>query len=328
MLKFRIFRVALFQALFCVLSLCGVKWVLAQGQDGTPAERDIMILAELLPGAYNNANQAYFDVRLKVPVEKRHKNLHTEINRINALNFGEYVFLRKVYENSGGEAVQIYLHTLDVDFGIQAVRMKTYILDKVPGKKIRKQDATYLAGCDLLWQREVSQYRGELAVKACLINQQTSAFDMQLSDEGLWVKALGDSLSPYKKDRARPFSCYIDVPGVGGGRDIPYKRYDLGSIHDLGDEGWIKTADGQEIGLSLFRVHWTFNNYDDVFARPSFVIYLKTKTDNGDVIEKGYSFTSPDAQRIGINLKWALAYCYMVSNEDIKPFFKNEPRVH
>ena len=35
----------------------------AQGQDGTPAERNLQIIAELLPGNYDNANQAYFDQR-------------------------------------------------------------------------------------------------------------------------------------------------------------------------------------------------------------------------------------------------------------------------
>jgi len=129
-------------------------------------------------------------------------------------------------------------------------------------------------------------------------------------------------------DRARIFSCYIDLPGVGGGRDIPFKRYQISDVHDLGGEKWVTTDDGQEIGINLFRVMWTFNNLEGVFTRPSFVMYIKTKEEDNSVKEVSYAWTEPDAQRIGINLKWMLVNCYMVSNEDVVPFYKtDEPRL-
>ena len=47
----------------------------AQGMDSTPAERQLRILAEMLPGHYSNANQAYFDLRRKLPEAARHGKL-------------------------------------------------------------------------------------------------------------------------------------------------------------------------------------------------------------------------------------------------------------
>jgi len=158
------------------------------------------------------------------------------------------------------------------------------------------------------------------------------ARDMMLSKDALWLsfsdQSKGSVDDHFALDRARIFSCYIDLPGVGGGRDIPFKRYQISDVHDLGGEKWVTTDDGQEIGINLFRVMWTFNNLEGVFTRPSFVMYIKTKEEGNSVKEVSYAWTEPDAQRIGINLKWMLVNCYMVSNEDVVPFYKtDEPRL-
>ncbi len=57
------------------------------------AERDILILAELLSGLYNNANQSYFDIRLKVDEDKRHAFVSREISRLENSDFEGFSFL-------------------------------------------------------------------------------------------------------------------------------------------------------------------------------------------------------------------------------------------
>ena len=66
---------------------------IAQGQDSTPGERNILIMAELLPGIYDNVNQNYFDGRRKLPEDDVHPRINTEITRIDAPNFGKYTYL-------------------------------------------------------------------------------------------------------------------------------------------------------------------------------------------------------------------------------------------
>lgn len=307
-----------------------VNTATAQGQDSTIAERDIMILGNLLPGEYNNANQAYFDVRLKQAVESRHAPVHNSITRVDNKKLGSHVFTITQHTGSGKEITGHYLYTFEVDNAVQAVRMKTFALDEAYSRKTKKSKIIYRENCDLLWKQESGQFHGKLEGDSCDIDGDgmSAPYDMQLSEGSFWLLASNKEPSHSAMDRARDFNCYIDVPGVGGGRDIPYKRYPLDNIHDLGGEKWVKTDDGQELGLSLFRVMWTFNNYENIFTRPSFVVYLKTKLENGDIKENGYAWTIPEAQRIGINLKWALANCYMLSNEEIEPFYKtNEPKV-
>lgn len=313
---------------FAVVSGSGA---FAQGQDSTPAQRDIMTIGALLPGHYNNANQSYFDVRLKRPAEQRHAFVEIVVEPAVAPSLGAYAYVAR-YQNSGHEnEVLQFVYALAVENDAEAVRMKTYALKKSPNGDIKPGHVNYIDGCDLLWRQEAGQFRATADDESCTLSKYAAAgsYEMLLTPDALWHSGLNVAPGFQQLDRSRNFECYIDVPGVGGGRDIPFERLELGTLHDLGGEAWATTKDGMEIGVNLFRVMWTFNNYEGVFARPSFVIYVKTKDENDIAKEVAYSFTSTDAQRIGLNLKWALASCYMLSNKSIKPFFKNdEPKVH
>ena len=69
----------------------------------------------------------------------------------------------------------------------------------------------------------------------------------------------------------------------------------------------------------MLLVDWPMNNYKGAFARDSLVVYVSEETDEGRQ-ELGYAFTVPEADRIGINLKWMLVNCFMQSNADTTPF--------
>ncbi len=312
-----------------VLSVFSASNVMAQGQDSTTADRDILILAELLPGLYNNANQSYFDVRLNVEEAKRHEFKTREIRRLDHSDFDGFTFL----VSQGEDNEQLLVISFEVDYEQNAVRMKTFFVEGEPSIK----NSIYAQGCDLLWRQEAGQFRGRSSGRSCS-KENNIARDMMLSKDALWLSFSDQSKGAiddhFALDRARMFSCYADLPGVGGGRDIPFKRYQINDVHDLGGEKWFTTDQGQEIGINLFRVMWTFNNLKGVFTRPSFVVYIKTKTktktktEDQQTKEISYAWTEPTAQRIGVNLKWMLVNCYMVSNEDVVPFYKtDEPRL-
>ncbi len=314
----------------CVLSVSAD--LAAQGQDSTTAERDIMILEQLLPGHFINSNQAYFDQRLKVEESQRHGMKSWLIEPIEEPKFGAVAF--SLEQKSDGDSEPVYaVISFVVDDVENAVRMQTYQLSApYKARKTKFKHANYLEGCDLLWTQQAGQFRGRASQQEC-DTETTTARDILFSPEALWVSytpAVGAAPADhYAMDRARSFNCYADLPGVGGGRDIPFKRYEVKDIHDLGGEKWFTTDEGQEIGINLFRVMWTFNNYEGVFTRPSFVAYIKTKeNEEAKAKEISYAWTEPTAQRIGINLKWMLVNCYMLSNEDVLPFFKlDEPKL-
>jgi len=264
---------------------------LAQGQDSTPWSRDLQVIEVMLPGFYSNANQAYFDGRRKVDDPQPRHNLLIEV-----AGDGFDITLSA----PDGTVMSSQRWSLAEDDQRRAVRME-----------ISDADGTPL--CHVWWSRDAAQFNAEGDAE-CTEGMGSPAA-LALGEQQFWWTSRGASDAAVKLHRARQFTCYADIPGVGGGRDIPYTRYDNLSLHDQGAETWFVDKDGRNLGLRLFNVDWPINNYDGYFTRDSLVIYVIEKLDDGSTKEHGYAFTLPEANRIGINLKWLLASCFMISGK-------------
>ncbi len=266
--------------------------VMAQGQDSAPYERDLLVIDAMLEGFYSNANQSYFDRR--TGSEPQHGALALAIERSTASGF-------RVTASPAGREARTYRWTLESDRRRGAVVM---ISEAAGGSR-----------CTLVWSRSAAEFRAS-AEGTCA---EGDPVEVVLSDRQLWVTFAAEPAGDYRLHRARDFTCYADIPGVGGGRDEPYDRYAGLELHDQGGSAWFTSKEGRRLGISLLLVDWPINNYEGAFARDSLVVYLSEELDDGRK-ELGYAFTVPDADRIGINLKWILVNCYMQSNESVTPF--------
>ncbi len=339
-------------AIFSALLTLAPAGALAQGQDSTPAERNILVISELLPGIYDNANQNYFDERLGVREEARHMRIHTLVEHIDRPNFGDNVYWLQSEVVGGGDSFFAYILVLEVDNDRGGVAMKFYDLDRSTRSTLRDahldpeklatltpETTTYRDGCDLIWKREAGQFAGNTDAAQCEIeydgNTVNVDFMMMLTPQDLWSLELyfdkdetlvsgNPDRIPYQLTRARNFDCYADIPGVGGGRDEPYDRYKIDGVHDMGGLKWFEAKVGREFGVTLRNVDWPMNNEVGAFTRNSLVLYILERTEDG-VEEVTYGFTEPGAERLGINMKWMLVNCYMISNRDVTPFFGREP---
>ena len=270
---------------------------MAQGQDSSKWSRDQQVIEVMLAGFYANANQSYFDGRLKVQSPQPRADI-----KINAGTSNNQFSI--IYTDRGtGEALE-QTWVLTTDDTRKAVRMEI-------------TDAQGNMACPLYWHREAAQFRATRADE-CDNRDPNGPSELVLSNAQLWWWSTATE-TPYKLHRAREFTCYADVPGVGGGRDEPYNRYDNMSVHDQGADAWFETDEGRRLGLSLFAVDWPINNYEGFFTRDSLVLYILEQLEDGTVKEHGYAFTEPDVERIGINLKWMLASCFLVSGRDAVP---------
>tara|TARA_Y100001954_G_C15795757_1_gene597532 strand:- start:1060 stop:1959 length:900 start_codon:yes stop_codon:yes gene_type:complete len=280
--------------LFSLLWLCSLTYggqSLAQGQDTTPWSRDLQVIEVMLHGLYSNANQAYFDGRRKIDNPQSRHNL-----LIETADDGFDVTLSA----PDGTVMSNQKWSLAEDDQREAVRMD-----------ISNTDGTPL--CPVWWTRDAAQFSAKGDSECTEDHDSPSA--LALSEQQFWWTPRGASEVPVKLHRARQFTCYADIPGVGGGRDIPYTRYDNLSLHDQGAETWFVDKDGRNLGLRLLNVDWPINNYDGYFTRDSLVIYVIEQLGDGSTKEHGYAFTLPEANRIGINLKWMLASCFMISGK-------------
>ena len=275
-----------------ILSLAVAQQTYAQGQDTTPWSRDLQVIEVMLPGFYSNANQAYFDGRREVDNPQPRQNLLIET--------APHGFTATLSAPDGSVISEQYW-SLEADDARKAVRMA-----------ITDRDGSMR--CPVWWTRDAAQFsaRGDQDCDYENISPEALTLAQQ---QFWWTPRTRSPATALKLHRAREFTCYADIPGVGGGRDEPYTRYDNLSLHDQGAETWFVDQDGRHLGLRLFNVDWPINNYDGYFTRDSLVIYVIEKRDDGSIKEHGYAFTLPEANRIGINLKWLLASCFMVSGK-------------
>jgi hypothetical protein len=321
----------------------------AQGQDSTAGERNLRIMVELLPGLYDNANQASFDGRRKLPAADRHARTSTTITRIDAPAFGRHAFLWvNRTETPQGTVTSSRIATLAAGPGSDEVTMRHYL--RMSGD-IRPEELATLTpadlrrteGCDYHFERRAEHFRGLQRPKACRFEWEgqpvytdneisLSRGDLFVHDHKYRVKdgqritgvASGD---PYWLERARIFHCYADVPGVGGGVDVPFERFDRFTLHDKGGVHWFRSTAyperglaARDIGLTLRAVTWhVLNEANGNFNRDSLVLSVMEKLPDGSVKEHGYAFTDPDAERIAINLKWMLGNCAMTPRDQAKP---------
>lgn len=292
----------------CLYLITTAVW--SQGQDSTEYARDLQVISTMLPGRYDNMNQFYFDRRGdKTP---KHKRVHSRVHRLSEAGPNVFAFVNQV--GSGAEMrTSIHLAQLTPDDETRTVKMRSWPSDATDLEAI---DAGSMTGpsCDVYWVREAAQFRA--SGSGC------EALDLPnkyvLSEPELWMAYPAREAGDFELHRAREMECYADIPGVGGGRDEPYERYDGLHLHDQGGMVWFDTVDDRRMGISVFLVDWPINNYEGIFTRNSLVIYVSEELETGRK-EHGYAFTVPEADRIGINLKWMLAACFMESNQFATP---------
>lgn len=328
--------------LWCVSA--GVGMVLAQGQDSTPGERNLLVMAELLPGHYDNVNQHYFDGRRSLADDARHARISTTITHIKAPAFGQHVFLW-VNETGVGDVSQRSWRLAVLEAGPQAdeVTMRHYLhmgQDPVPTDFASLTPALLqrTAGCDYIFKRRAGHFRGVQGGRSCEFDWQGQRVytdnEISLSEHELWFHdhkwTISDnqritgvaSGEPYWLERSRLFYCYADMPGVGGGVDVPFERYDNVTLHDKGGTHWLQTRDAspRQIGFSLRRVTWhVLNEANGNFNRHSLVLYVFEKLADGSMKDHGYAFTDPDAERLAVNLKWILVNCATTPRDAARP---------
>jgi len=331
-------------ACLAALGCCLAAIAAAQGQDSTPAERNLRIMAELLPGIYDNANQHYFDKRRDLPAADRHARINTTIARVEAPAFGPHVFLwvNRV-QTDAGEQASYRIATLSADQDGEAVVMRHYLRMDGPIGDGELADLTpselrRTEGCDYFFRRRADHFRGSQREHACRFDWDGRPVytdnTIEISASSLWFhdhKYVADggeritgvaSGEPFWLERARVFHCYVDMPGVGGGRAIPFERYDGIALHDKGGLHWFTTREAQprKVGILLQSVTWhVLNERGGNFNRDSLVLYAMEELPDGDVKEHGYAFTEPTAERIGQNLKWMLVNCSMIPRDSARP---------
>lgn len=141
-----------------------------------------MVIAELLPGAYDNREQVYFDQRGGVPKEKQHNRMHEIVARVDLPAFGPFVFfIQDSRDNKLDAPTRLRLYTFSTDKADpDRVRMRIWQLDDVARYRDAHKNPAVLAdlapattrfaeGCDVFWKREAGQFKAATDPATCRI---------------------------------------------------------------------------------------------------------------------------------------------------------------
>ena len=299
------------------LALLACSAALAQGTEQTPAQRDIMVIAHLLPGLWDNGEQVEFAPRVKNGATYPHAQ--TRIERIAAPAFGEFAFR----ERTSAPDASVTLLKLD-PASARNIRMSFYA--PAPGNA----DGTKLGagdwvakGCPIVFTREAGQFSAE-AAKDCTTAPAVAA--AMLTPTKLWIEQrLADKpAQPFTRySRAREFECYVDMPGASGNRAVLFRRTSGLMIHDQAGVAWFDSPEtpSRRLGVKLRAVDWPVNTAPGIFTRDSLTLYVEEMAKDGTTKTLFYGWTEPTASRIGLNNTAMLVNCSSEPMALAKPEF-------
>ncbi len=295
-------------------------------------EKDVLDLADLLAGRWDNELQTFFEPELNVPLPLRHERLHAVVKPVVAPEFGPVSFYVEYLK--GGEAgpvVRQRIWTLSVDQELGAVRLAGFAprdgkplegawrqIEGSEGLKpdqVKKDSYTPVAGCDIIWRRRGEGFSGATRPASCKLVTNADKRVLSVSEQhdlsaNVWevrdvgvdergVRVFGGSdLPPTRLKRAETFTCWASV-AKGAERAI---LTDL-VVHDQGGVASAEFAGGApaKLRLRLRDVEWPIGQ-----NRPSLTLYLLI---DGDDRAEGYAWGELTANRLALDVGGTQVSC-------------------
>jgi len=320
----------IFGFIFCVLAITACVVSQAHSEDDANAKilkRDFARMMDWLPGRYDNQEQVYFNGNLKVPKEEQHGRLHHIFMPVDLDNIPGTTFYIQQYKNDDpSDIFRQRIYSFAPDFDENAIRQIIYtakdpkaILDahEDPSKLEEITTSQFIThkGCDIFWTAQLDHFQGNMKPGACQVKKNPSdktlniETNLQLSRSGIWILeeatdsdghyVYGNKASvPHKNLRAQLFKCWVSPKK----ENDEYGFYNNVSLHDQGGRVWIEGDGHDRVGLKLRNVVWPIGQ-----NRNSLVLYAYRGEEEDEAIS--YTWTSPDAKRIALNLRWIQVSC-------------------
>ena len=295
--------------------------------DAKILKRDFSRMMDWFPGRYDNQEQVYFEDSLDVDEDLRHGRIHHLFVPADLPDFPGTTFYIQQYQNDDPKDVyRQRIYSFEPDFDENAVRLTIYIPkdskallnaheDPSKLKGLKREDFSIYPGCEVFWKYQNDYFHGYMKEGACSTKSKRSGKtlfftdDLQLSKTAIWIRdeaedadgnyVYGNKAGVHHKNRkARMFKCWVSPKK----RDGSYGFYNNVRVHDQGGFVWFEGDDHERVGIKLRNVVWPSGR-----NRPSFVLYAYRGDDEKSAVS--YAWTSPDGERLAINLRWIQASC-------------------
>jgi len=299
-------------------------------------EKDFRLFLSWFEGEFDSNEQVAFADELGIPKDAVPERIHSIFHKVDLPTFGEHVFYVEQYLD--GDPDNIYrqrLYSFSLDPEEQAIRLVIHIppdpaalagAHRDPAKLAGLTPATTrtMPGCDVFWRRRGDAFLGDMKPGACTFQSSRSgktivvSDDLYLDDDEIWIfdravdtegnHVYGNQAGiPNKLKKVHYFSCWLAVKREGAADDAEgawsFDR-DI-AVHDGGELVWTRASTREaRVGLKIRDVVWPSGPNKD-----SLVLYVHDEAATHPERAASYAWADPDADRLGINLRWMQASC-------------------
>jgi hypothetical protein len=295
-------------------------------------EYELELMMEWFAGEFDNHQQHVEQIEAENPPEQPHEWIHSIFHPVELPVFGDNVFYVEQY--IGGDPTNIYrnrIYSFSINEEVEAIQLTIFSfkdheavvgahLDETKLEGLTMDDVRTLPGCEVFWKKQADNFIGWMPDGACRVTSRRSGKVIIIDDDLVLTKSeiwIGDRAEdedgnyvfgnkegiPHKLQRSHDFACWAVVAPEGS------KEFDGGTVargltlHDQGGFAEIVTNDPEPR-------HFRLELEQRVYSGEHRVEVLKIAV-YGEDKEKSlaYSWTEPDSNNIGINLRWFQAGC-------------------
>ena len=303
-------------------------------------DEQLGLFLDWFPGEYDNYEQSWQDGLNEVA--QPHEHIHHIFAPVSASAIGDHIFFVQQYMD--GNPANIYrqrLYSLTTDTSEKAIRLTIFSfkdedkyrdahLSPAVLKELQSSELVERPGCEVYWRFNPEQdyFEGYMHEKACSFVSQRSGKkiyitdDLRLTANEIWIRdeafdesgnrVFGNEAGIHHKNRkVRYFTGWggFKKAGRDAVKDRPEDEWFFARdilIHNEGQIVSIPDDAGNPSGYSVQLALLTCQDDETSSCQGSTASVLKLgliEDATGETLV--YSWANPDAERIGINVRWA-----------------------
>ncbi len=285
------------------------------------------LLLAWFPGEYDNNEQVWQQKVDGLEGDALHERIHHRFVPVDLPAVGQHVFF--VVQTMDDDPEKVYrqrIYRFAADAAEDAVRLEIYRMEDEERYRNAWQDPSLLAditpdslsttaGCEVYWRHNGEFFDGTMKDRACHFYSQRSGKEiyitdtLRLTDSEIWIGDKAEDADgnyifgrdePHVNRKVRRFKGWMGVkkstvnPGYEGDDMFFVGGF---TIHNEGGRQSILDDDGNPTGYGIELAQLTYQNTRVPILKLGIIDEATGETVN-------YSWTSTDASRIGINVRW------------------------
>lgn len=292
-----------------------------------PLQEQLAQFLAWFPGEYDNNEQVWQQREDGLAEADLHERIHHRFVPVDLPAIGEHVFF--VLQTLDDDLDKVYrqrIYVIEPDAAEEALRLTIYRMADEARWRDAWQDPSLLndltpdmltatPGCEVYWRYNGDDFDGTMKPGACHFFSQRSGKEiyitdtLRLTDSEIWIGDKAEDADgnyvfgrdkPHINRKVRRFKGWMGVKKSTVNPD--YAGDDMFfvggfSIHNEGGRQSILDDDGQPTGYGIELAQLTYQNTRTPILKLGIIEESTGKT-------LSYTWSSTDASRIGINLRW------------------------